>query len=56
MVSCLLKRGAIVDACGLNNTTALHLAVDVQNLPMTRLLLQHGADINARDIFGKTPL
>lgn len=35
--------------------TALHLAVNQEKLPVVRLLLEHGADPNIRDIEGVTP-
>jgi hypothetical protein len=39
-----------------NNMTALHVAVEFENLEIAKLLLQNKADINAQDKDGKTPL
>jgi hypothetical protein len=36
--------------------TPLHLAVANQNLVLARFLIEHGADVNARDGKGQTPL
>lgn len=35
--------------------TPLHLAAEASNLEVVQLLMQHGADINARDCDGFTP-
>ncbi len=35
---------------------ALHLAAEANSARITKLLLQHGADVNARDAKGQTPL
>jgi ankyrin repeat protein len=39
-----------------NGRTPLRLAVDLQNIAITRRLLQAGADVNTQDRKGKTPL
>jgi len=36
--------------------TALHYAVEKGSLPITKLLIEHKADVNARNSFGNTPL
>ena len=45
-----------VEHRGLADNTALHRAVDSVNLPVVTLLLEQGADVNARNAFGLTPL
>ena len=39
-----------------HSAAALHYAVWCQNLGMTKLLVQHGAEVNILDELGKTPL
>jgi len=39
-----------------NDVTPLHVAVAIQNLEIARFLLEHGADVNARDAEGRAPL
>lgn len=41
---------------GSNQETLLHLACRRRRLTAVRVLLAHGCDINARDIYGATPL
>jgi len=36
--------------------TPLHLAVEQENIPIANLLITLGADVNARDQYGGTPL
>ncbi|MGA9342138.1 MAG: ankyrin repeat domain-containing protein [Rhodanobacteraceae bacterium] len=52
----MLERGA--DWCGtpFGETTLLHLAASLPQLDMAHLLLVRGADPNARDALGRTPL
>jgi ankyrin repeat protein len=50
----LISAGARVDATGASRRTALHFAV--YHLDMMRFLLQAGADVNARDAQGASPL
>lgn len=40
----------------LDGSTVLHLACLTADIAMVELLLQHGADINASDSRGRTPL
>ena len=41
---------------GSNQETLLHLACRRRRLTAVRILLAHGCDVNARDIYGATPL
>jgi serine/threonine-protein phosphatase 6 regulatory ankyrin repeat subunit A len=54
----LLKNGADVNHMvqGVERSTALHQAVAEKDVHMARLLLAHGAKVDARNINGKTPL
>lgn len=46
-----------INACGKSGMTALHFAVERwASVDMIRLLIQRGADINAQDRLGRTPL
>lgn len=59
-VSRLLKKGANVhdrtrEVAGLNRTP-LHWAAAFGNAEIVKLLLDHNADVNARDEYGATPL
>jgi ankyrin repeat protein len=51
----LLERGAAVDARTKLRRTSLHKAVEEGNILVARLLLEHGADVNACDESGLTP-
>ena len=52
----LLKRGASTNILDNNfGPTPLHHAVGDGNIQAVRLLLEHGADVHARDKRGKTP-
>jgi ankyrin repeat protein len=55
-VTVLLGYGADVNSRGREGFTALHYAVRSGNLPLLRLLLDRGADIEAGDPDGLTPL
>jgi ankyrin repeat protein len=41
---------------GVKDVTPLHVAVDYLNLGLVEFLLDHGADVDARDAQGRTPL
>lgn len=45
----LLEHGANHDHRGVNGNTALHLAVRVSSKPLVELLLEYGADIDAKN-------
>jgi hypothetical protein len=47
-VSLLLKRSAAVDMKGAGGVTALNQACALNNAPLVRLLIEHGADVNLR--------
>jgi ankyrin repeat protein len=55
-VSVLLAYGASVHDRGRYGLTALHYAVRGGKLPLIRLLLERGADVDALDASGLTPL
>jgi len=55
-VRALLKQRADVKTPEADGTTALHWAVQADDLEMTLLLLRAGADVNAANRFGVTPL
>lgn len=52
----LLQWGADIGAAGKGNSTALHQAARTKDLEMCKLLVANGADVNARDDRGQTPL
>jgi ankyrin repeat protein len=52
----LLDQGAVIDARDEAGRTALMLAVTEDKLEMVRVLLARGADPNAADNTGHTPL
>ncbi|OAQ57928.1 ankyrin repeats (3 copies) domain-containing protein [Pochonia chlamydosporia 170] len=52
----LVRFGANVDARNRHGQTPLHRAVWGQRPDLAYVLLQHGADVNAVDIFGQTAL
>ena len=57
VVKALVDAGARVDACdGVKRCTALHMAARRDNAGIAEALLDCGADIEARDSLGETPL
>jgi len=57
VVRALVRAGAQVDApCGSKRCTALHMAARRGNVEVAEALLDCGADVNARDAAGDTPL
>jgi ankyrin repeat protein len=63
MLGLLLSKGAAINSRDANGGTALHDAVSAgdedtmaQRLDTVRFLLAHGADVNAKNSEGKTPL
>ncbi|KAK7974381.1 hypothetical protein PG989_016229 [Apiospora arundinis] len=59
VVQLLLEKGASVESQNtrsLNFPNALHQAVDKNSLPIAEVLLRHGANVNASDWNGTTPL
>jgi ankyrin repeat protein len=63
MLGLLLSKGAAINAADAGGRTALHDAVSAgdqdtmpQRIDTVRFLLAHGADVNAKNSEGKTPL
>jgi ankyrin repeat protein len=56
MARLLIARGALVNAHADNGTTALMMASREGHLSMVLLLLEHGADINVRNLDGQSAL
>lgn len=57
VVKALIQAGATVDACeGVKRCTALHMAARRGNVEASEALLECGANIEARDTLGETPL
>jgi ankyrin repeat protein len=57
MLEHLLKRGADIDTRTTSNgVTALHLACSYKDVDRVKFLLDHGADVNAADNDGGTPI
>jgi ankyrin repeat protein len=48
----LLERGAVIDARDNRGKTSLYKAVQRGRIEVARLLLEHSADVNARDESG----
>ncbi|MGC8669454.1 MAG: ankyrin repeat domain-containing protein [Chthonomonadales bacterium] len=56
VVRLLIENGADLNALGAGQKTALHQAVEQNDLATARILLESGADVNAVDDRGFTPL
>jgi ankyrin repeat protein len=57
VVRALIEAGAEVDACGgVKRCTALHMAARRDNVEAAAALIESGANIEARDSLGETPL
>ncbi len=52
----LLDGGADINAQGDGESTALHQAARIQDLELCKFLIANGADVNAQDRRGQTPL
>ncbi len=52
----LLKHGAKINAVGYDDDTALHNAANSPNVEIIGILLDHGADINAQNVYGEKPI
>jgi len=56
-ISNLLELDGIdINTTGINGLTLLHISIKQQNLVITKLLLNKGANCNAQDNFGATPI
>jgi ankyrin repeat protein len=55
-VAALLESGVSARTVDGGGRSVLHLAADEQSVPIMTLLLDKGADVNARDLDGDTPL
>jgi ankyrin repeat protein len=56
VVQLLLERGADVNSQDKVDATVLHNASQMLNLEMARVLVDHGANLNAVNTWGQTPL
>jgi ankyrin repeat protein len=53
---CIINRLIDLDIKDFNGKTVLHYACYNGNIEIVKLLIEAGADINAKDIYGNTPL
>lgn len=51
----LLDNGVDINATTIENKTALFLTLEAKNIPLTKMLLEAGADVNIADTKGITP-
>ena len=56
MVSCLLEQGANKDKADKDGWTPLHWAARKGHLAIAKLLMSYGADLNAREKYGRLPI
>jgi ankyrin repeat protein len=56
VVALLVQKGGRINSKSKSGVTALHNAAKSYNHEMTSFLLAHGAEVNARDDYGQTPL
>lgn len=56
MADLLLMHGSVNQPIGFNRRTPLYYAVWRLDVPYVKLLLERGANVQAKDIYGKTPL
>jgi ankyrin repeat protein len=56
LVETLLKNGVDCNARYAGGVTPLHFTSERYSVEAARVLLDHGADVNAQDIYGNTPL
>lgn len=57
ILECMLERGAPVDSAIPDlKVSALHIAIMMEDSHSVKVLLDHGADVNAKDIVGFGPL
>ena len=56
IVSWLLAKGANINHQDRNGWSALHFAVQEKRFEMVEYLLQHGASVHLRNVYGNTPL
>jgi ankyrin repeat protein len=52
----LLKHGTVVNSRDKDNRSLLHLSIQRNRFKVAEILLEHGADATAGDIYGQTPL
>lgn len=52
----LIALGADVNECDCNGVTPLWLAAQQSNYEAAKILIEHGANLEARDRFGSSPL
>ena len=52
----LTKAPEIIDFADGDGATALHFAAESKNIPVIKVLLRHGADVDAKNCDGDTPL
>jgi len=55
-VALILKKSTDVDVKNAAGLTPLHIAIKIRDLKMATMLLDGGADVNAKDNHGNTPL